>query len=208
MKRAHSLAALFLCIALVLSGCASEKDEVLPVSAKSEICTGEGTFGDAGSLTSAQQQIILDYENAYFTSTGNFDIQMPENLFCSETEKDVEKAIWNSTIAVRKAALEDLRLKSYTFKLTVTDTVETESGVNVTLTEENTQQFRGLSVLSEQYKVIHDFSLRHKRVEPTRPKNFIFRILGRFSPCNTGSIDASKKHPTMQKLKFFGCSQF
>ncbi len=49
--------------------------------------------GDAGSLTSAQQQIILDYENAYFTSTGNFDIQMPENLFCSETEKDVEKAI-------------------------------------------------------------------------------------------------------------------
>ncbi|MCI5948336.1 MAG: hypothetical protein MRZ22_05315 [Oscillospiraceae bacterium] len=101
-----------------------------------------------------------------------------------------------------------MRLKSYTFKLTVTDTVETESGVNVTLTEENTHQFRGLSVLSEQYKVIHDFSLRHKRVEPTRPKNFIFRILGRFSPCNTGSIDASKKHPTMQKLKFFGCSQF
>ena len=93
MKRAHSLAALFLCIALVLSGCASEKDEVLPVSAKPEICTGEGTFGDAGSLTSAQQQIILDYENAYFTSTGNFDIQMPENLFYNEKEKEVEKAI-------------------------------------------------------------------------------------------------------------------
>ena len=124
MKRAHSLAALFLCIALVLSGCASEKDEALSVSAEPEICTGEGTFSDAGSLTSAQQQIILDYENAYFTSIGNFDIQMPEKLFCDETEKDVEKAIWNSTIAVRKAALEDLRLKSYTFKLTVTDTGE------------------------------------------------------------------------------------
>ena len=36
---------------------------------------------------------------------------------------------------------------------------------------------------------------RHKRVEPTRPKSFIFHILGRFSPCNTDSIDASKKHP-------------
>ena len=47
-----------------------------------------------------------------------------------------------------------------------------------------------------------------KKVEPTRPKSFIFHILGRFSPCNTDSIDASKKHPTMQKLKLFGCSQF
>ena len=54
--------------------------------------------------------------------------------------------------------------------------------------------------------VVEDF--RHKRVEPTRPKSFIFRILGRFSPCNTDSIDASKKHPVMQKLKLFGCSQF
>ncbi len=31
--------------------------------------------------------------------------------------------------------------------------------------------------------VVEDF--RHKRVEPTRPKSFIFRILRRFSPCNT-----------------------
>ena len=27
--------------------------------------------------------------------------------------------------------------------------------------------------------------LKHKRVELSRPKSFIFRILGRFSPCNT-----------------------
>ena len=27
--------------------------------------------------------------------------------------------------------------------------------------------------------------VKHKRVEPSRPKSFIFRILGRFSPCNT-----------------------
>ena len=27
--------------------------------------------------------------------------------------------------------------------------------------------------------------LKHKRVEVSRPKSFIFRILGRFSPCNT-----------------------
>ena len=47
--------------------------------------------------------------------------------------------------------------------------------------------------------------VRHKRIEPTRPKSFIFRILGHFSPCNTGSIDASKKHPIMRKLKLFGC---
>ena len=51
--------------------------------------------------------------------------------------------------------------------------------------------------------VVEDF--RHKRVEPIRPKSFIFRILGRFSPCNTDSIDASKKHPIMQKLKLLGC---
>ena len=54
--------------------------------------------------------------------------------------------------------------------------------------------------------VVEDF--RHKRAEPIRPKSFIFRILGRFSPCDTDSIDASKKHPIMQKLKLFGCSQF
>ena len=28
-------------------------------------------------------------------------------------------------------------------------------------------------------------TLKHKRVELSRPKSFIFRILGRFSPCNT-----------------------
>ena len=50
--------------------------------------------------------------------------------------------------------------------------------------------------------------VRHKRAEPIRPESFIFRILGRFSPCDTDSIDASKKHPIMQKLKLFGCSQF
>ena len=29
------------------------------------------------------------------------------------------------------------------------------------------------------------YILKHKRVELSRPKSFIFRILGRFSPCNT-----------------------
>ena len=47
--------------------------------------------------------------------------------------------------------------------------------------------------------------LKHKRVELSRPKSFIFRILGRFSPCNTSSIGASKKHPIMRKLKLLGC---
>ena len=46
---------------------------------------------------------------------------------------------------------------------------------------------------------------KHKRVELSRPKSFIFRILGRFSPCNTSSIGASKKHPIMRKLKLLGC---
>ena len=91
MKRAHSLAALFLCIALVLSGCASEKDEALSVSAEPEICTGEGTFSDAGSLTSAQQQIILDYENAYFTSIGNFDIQIPKTFSAAKQKRTLKK---------------------------------------------------------------------------------------------------------------------
>ena len=42
-----------------------------------------------------------------------------------------------------------------------------------------------------------------KRVEPTRPKSFIFHILGRFSPCNTKKYWRVEETPDYVKTKAF-----
>lgn len=162
MKRTHSTAALLLCFLLAFTGCKSnfQGDGTLLSGTLNEECVGDGSFLDAGKLTAAQQQAVLDYENAYFTSIGNLDVQIPNRLFCNEEQKDYENAVWSTITAVRESALEDLRLESYSFSLTVTESYPTDEGVIVTIIEENTQQFRALSVLSEQFNIIHDFTLK------------------------------------------------
>ena len=126
---------------------------------KINLKTEHGGFSNGKTLTRAQQQAIIDYENAYFSSLSNLKTAIPNGLFANKSVKNLEKAIWDSTVAIRKSALEDLSLTGYTFSLRVKKITAESKGVRVTLIEQNTQQFKSLSVLSEQFDVEHIFLL-------------------------------------------------
>lgn len=164
-KRKWTILLLLLC--LLASGCGQSAREqtgeqetlCADIAQTRESCTGDGSFLDAGDLNAEQQRLLLQYENSYFTAIGSLQIPEEESLFANEEIARWEKAVWASEIAVRQSAVEDLSLSAYSFTLEVTGSSAGEDGLQVSVTENNTQQFRGLEQLSEQYAVSHVFRL-------------------------------------------------
>lgn len=111
-------------------------------------------------LTDGQQQALHRYMTAYYTTLGDLTEPDPDGVFCADDIAAYEQAVWRSIVAVRSAALEDLSLRTCTYTLTVTDISGGEDRLEVSLTEDNTQQFRGVPELSMQYGVLHTFLLR------------------------------------------------
>lgn len=97
---------------------------------------------------------------AYYTTLGNLTEASTDGVFCAGDIAAYEQAVCRSIVAVRSAALEDLSLSTCTYTLTVTDISGGEDWLEVSLTEDNTQQFRGVPELSMQYGVLHTFLLR------------------------------------------------
>lgn len=111
-------------------------------------------------LTDGQQQALHRYMTAYYTALGDLTEASTDGVFCADDIAAYEQAVWRSIVAVRSAALEDLSLSTCTYTLTVTDISGGEDWLEVSLTEDNTQQFRGVPELSMQYGVLHTFLLR------------------------------------------------
>lgn len=122
--------------------------------------SNHGRFTDSGSLTEGQKQAIFDYMDSYYRSLADLSVQEVGAPFYSSDIAAKEKGAWNTIIDVRKSALEDLSLSDYSVSLRVTGSDSSNGTVHVTLIEDNTQQFRGLTVLTEQFNVAHDFWLR------------------------------------------------
>lgn len=122
--------------------------------------TGGGTLkpGD-WTLAAAQRETLLAYMDAYYTAIGSFSAEDGAGLFTDDGVQQYEAAVWRSIIVVRQSAVEDLRLSSYSYVLQVQEVTDYDGLVEIRLTENNTQQFRGLSVLSEQFGVEHTFWL-------------------------------------------------
>ena len=122
--------------------------------------TGGGTLkpGD-WTLAAAQRETLLAYMDAYYTAIGSFSVENGAGLFTDDGVQQYEAAVWRSIIVVRQSAVEDLRLSSYSYVLQVQEVTDYDGLVEIRLTENNTQQFRGLSVLSEQFGVEHTFWL-------------------------------------------------
>ncbi len=122
--------------------------------------TGGGTLepGD-WTLAAAQRETLLAYMDAYYTAIGSFSAEDGTGLFTDDGVQQYEAAVWRSIIVVRQSAVEDLRLSSYSYVLQVQEVTDYDGLVEIRLTENNTQQFRGLSVLSEQFGVEHTFWL-------------------------------------------------
>lgn len=130
-----------------------------PDSAEAPL-TGGGTLepGD-WTLAAAQRETLLAYMDAYYTAIGSFSAEDGAGLFTDDGVQQYEAAVWRSIIVVRQSAVEDLRLSSYSYVLQVQEVTDYDGLVEIRLTENNTQQFRGLSVLSEQFGVEHTFWL-------------------------------------------------
>lgn len=111
-------------------------------------------------LADGQQQALHRYMTAYYTTLGDLTEASTDGVFCADDIAAYEQAVWRSIVAVRSAALEDLSLRTCTYTLTVTDISGCEDRLEVSLTEDNTQQFRGVPELSKQYGVLHTFLLR------------------------------------------------
>lgn len=122
--------------------------------------TGGGTLepGD-WTLAAAQRETLLAYMDAYYTAIGSFSVENGAGLFTDDGVQQYEAAVWRSIIVERQSAVEDLRLSSYSYVLQVQEVTDYDGLVEIRLTENNTQQFRGLSVLSEQFGVEHTFWL-------------------------------------------------
>lgn len=120
---------------------------------------GCGSFSKTGGLTDAQQQAILRYMNAYLSSIGSF-VNDPGGVFYSTSLSNREKTLWNSVIAVRQGALEDLSLSRYRFSIRVSSVSTSSDTVTVKLLESDNQQFRDVPVLSQTFDNNHTFTLK------------------------------------------------
>ena len=111
-------------------------------------------------LTERQYQTLTDYFNAYYSSIGNFDVQIPDQLFYSDTLKTYENTVWDSLIQVRKQSLIDLHLDDYKFAFRIEE-MEYLSPIEVEMLiwEDCEQQFHGLEVRSKEANIDHEFTL-------------------------------------------------
>lgn len=138
--------------------------EAAPLDSAAGIAASVSVGGsiDTGGfpLTDGQQQALHRYMTAYYTTLGDLTEPDTGGVFCDDGIAAYEQAVWRSIVAVRSAALEDLSLSQCTYTLTVTDVSGGEDWLEVSLTEDNTQQFRGVPELSRQYGVLHTFLLR------------------------------------------------
>lgn len=122
--------------------------------------SNHGRFSTSDNLTEGQKQAIFDYMDSYYQSLANLSVREVGTPFYASDIAAKEKAAWNTLIDVRKSALEDLSLTDYSFTLRVTGVSTSDGAAHVTLIEDNTQQFKVLSVLTEQFNVAHDFQLK------------------------------------------------
>lgn len=98
--------------------------------------------------------------DSYYQSLAGLSVQNVGTPFYSSDIEKREQAVWRTMIRVRSSALEDLSLSSYHFTLRLSALSGGTSSAQVVLIEDNQQQFRGLSVLTEQFNVRHEFTLR------------------------------------------------
>ncbi len=120
---------------------------------------GCGSFGKTGGLSLAQQEAVFRYMNAYYSSIGSFK-KTVSGIFTTAALRDRESTIWNTTIAVRSRAIEDLSLTRFKYTLTVKDLKKlSATSVKFTVFENVNQKFRDIPVLSQSYQNEYWFTI-------------------------------------------------
>ncbi len=120
---------------------------------------GNGSFTQAGGLNFAQQQAVFRYMNGYYSSIGSFKNTV-SGICRTVALRDKEATLWDSVIAVRSRAIEDLSLTRFRYSLTVKDLKKlSASSVKFTLFENINQQFRDIPTVSQSFANEYWFTL-------------------------------------------------
>ena len=165
MKR---LFCLLLALCLLLTGCdfstgtpTDELQEPVEVPAPLEMETSVDVVDSENLLTPGQSKLINELLTRWYHFIGSFEEEDFSDLFdeSSQTEALQHAASCRTLVAIRGAALEDLRMTRCDVTLTVTDVSDGDEVV-VELDENTVMQFVGVDVASELFDLPHIFKLR------------------------------------------------
>ncbi|GHU81432.1 hypothetical protein FACS1894191_8310 [Clostridia bacterium] len=127
---------------------------------------GNGTVTYAKNdrlLTDAQEKLLGDYMNTYYTSLALLDTQSFSGLFADKADKRAasDLALLKAVVGVRKMQRTNLSLSKYSFELVVQSAEKREDGdLRVRVLENSTQNFRvSPGVNSKSYNISHSFVL-------------------------------------------------
>lgn len=124
---------ILLCLLLMLllsAGCAEDAlsaasvpRQVSAAETAAPAPVGHGSFAEAGDITPAQQQIILQYMDAYYESLASLQLQFPTELFAEESALSAaaNRAVWEYLIELRAMQQQDFSLLYYEYDMTWLD---------------------------------------------------------------------------------------
>lgn len=111
---------------------------------------GTGSVTDADALSQSQQEILLQFMDAYYQSLAGLEVQDVSGLFTedpghdsfsasvegtswrvvteNQTQAATHQAVWEMVVGIRRASGLDLRLLSYDYRLDCTQVQQLEDG--------------------------------------------------------------------------------
>ncbi len=118
------------------------------------------------TLTAGQKALIGELMSAWYTDIGTFNENPSyEHFFEKDEDDDAHRheAAIRTLVAIRKRALEDLRLRRCDTTLTVTGIESRDDGrIRIELTEDSVMRFAGLDVDSYLYDMPHVFYMKDR----------------------------------------------
>lgn len=156
-----TIAAILAALLLALTGCGGGQSEI-PTSSGAAPAVGEqeaqpqvqeqgtGSITNADALSSEQQEILLQFMDAYYQSLASLQVQDVSGLFVedaghdefsasvdgtpwravteNQTQAATHQAVWEMVVGMRRASGLDLRLLSYDYRLDCTQVQQLEDG--------------------------------------------------------------------------------
>jgi hypothetical protein len=143
-------------------------------------------------LTATQEELLLDYVHAYYSSLAQLEALDNGSLFVNEVQPESDSFVLQALIQIRQAQPTDLSLTDYTFTLTVQTATQQDNGdIRVMALEDAEQHFAACpGVDSLSWGLRHSFLLTSTptgwRLQEHRQIGSLTRLIMGQSPWQPG----------------------